>query len=1422
MPRPSRPGLQAALQATLFAATFASAAEQASSAEPVELLQSSEASVRFRVAAPDLDVSVPEPGADATLRASGFVIPTEPAGAPALPRRSINIAIPPGTKPILTYRVLSSSSRPGVWPEPIARRTLADDAVGLPVQSNVKIRDAASYGRSYPAEFVSLESVGNLRHLALASIAITPYRWNPGLSGVEVATELEVEVRFEPVRGINAPRLTPLRSEPEEWQRLYRRSVLNSAEADRFLAQASAARTRPFRAPHGEFRLTVENNRIHRVTYQALAAAQWTETPPIDQLALNERSFSLAREQGPFVESPVPIRVIDRNGNGIFDTGDELYFLGRNAWSRLHPPNWQKRYGRRNAYYLSVRPEGGARMAPVTSDLGRSDLTPEATTVWAQQLEGDGIYMKFSATSEPSSLIASGVTAVTQEHFYWFGGANGQTSERQFDLPGFVSPVRLELAMQGVLLNATGTPVISFGPVGGALTEVPGDFEVSALSRRVATIDGGALGNLGLRAAANRISFQLPEGVEGPALDWMRWTYNRNFTATADEVSWSTATELTGPREFRPAGFSVQNASNALLAFDTTDSLAPKVVTYTEAQLLDSGRSVRLQFEPAASRSFVVLRPNAAAQPIAIAREGDEDLAALGDEDVIVVTAPELRPALEPWITRRENQGFHVKVVLAQDLYDQFNGGRAWPDAIRNYLRYQFANREVDPSYLLLFGDASDDFAKVTEPSDTPAPRKAPNFVPTQTLFSNALNELVASDYWYVDNLDEETEQLDFLPDMNVGRLSVGSAAEAATMVDKVLQYEQWSPNDAWRNRGLLVSDDEYSNRIGFSGFYTWAGDRNRPGENGESVFTYAGRRTRSIIQREAGFSDFECDSFYVAQYMDTVACLGRCIPDSNGSSDCRDWRCPWVNNDLPNDRRVTTQLCYFGSDCPASCPSLCDNQEYGVQVVSPLLLNEMSRGHLFVSYNGHANGKLCAHEYILQENASFQRFDTQRMLNVGKPFIFMGYGCHLAEFSIPGEYGVFVGDGMAERMMLQADGRGAIATIASTGYEWLEQNDFLNIAMFQAWFLDPPTDGEGRTRWRLGDLFTGGKVRLLQNSNDLSSRGMVPTYALLGDPTMAVDLAPPRLSEVTVNGTSWAGDDLAASAEDDSAQIEILLSDESMIESVAITDRDGPVDPSRFRLLPDPTRPNDGRRRLLHYASRLVTPPSDYVIRVAARDRAGRDRTLELPVRLTARLFAKEQGTYREVQASDFLAPGDSIRIEFSNPIDLDAREISLRVNDELLGGVVANSDDATHPRTWSVRARLSNALKDSGNRIALRIERSGAPTAERSFGFQVASEQVDLLGSYNFPNPFAASTRFYYTLNGGVESARVSIFTLRGRKILSLDGPTLRGDNSIEWNGTDQDGDPVANGLYFYKVEIKTLDGRRLEKIDRVARVQ
>ena len=75
-------------------------------------------------------------------------------------------------------------------------------------------------------------------------------------------------------------------------------------------------------------------------------------------------------------------------------------------------------------------------------------------------------------------------------------------------------------------------------------------------------------------------------------------------------------------------------------------------------------------------------------------------------------------------------------------------------------------------------------------------------------------------------------------------------------------------------------------------------------------------------------------------------------------------------------------------------------------------------------------------------------------------------------------------------------------------------------------------------------------------------------------------------------------------------------------------------------------------------------------------------------------------------------------------------------------------------------------------------------------------------------FPNPFRSVAQINYSLDGTADEVKILIFTLSGRLIQELDGPTGDDVQEVAWDGRDRDGDQVANGVYVYRVLARDMD--------------
>lgn len=94
-------------------------------------------------------------------------------------------------------------------------------------------------------------------------------------------------------------------------------------------------------------------------------------------------------------------------------------------------------------------------------------------------------------------------------------------------------------------------------------------------------------------------------------------------------------------------------------------------------------------------------------------------------------------------------------------------------------------------------------------------------------------------------------------------------------------------------------------------------------------------------------------------------------------------------------------------------------------------------------------------------------------------------------------------------------------------------------------------------------------------------------------------------------------------------------------------------------------------------------------------------------------------------------------------------------------------------------------------------------------SINFEVVNEST-ITNFYPYPNPFSTSTRFVFTLTGKdiPDQIKIQIMTVTGKVVREITqnelGPISIGNNISEfaWNGKDEFGDQLANGVYLYRV--------------------
>ena len=105
-----------------------------------------------------------------------------------------------------------------------------------------------------------------------------------------------------------------------------------------------------------------------------------------------------------------------------------------------------------------------------------------------------------------------------------------------------------------------------------------------------------------------------------------------------------------------------------------------------------------------------------------------------------------------------------------------------------------------------------------------------------------------------------------------------------------------------------------------------------------------------------------------------------------------------------------------------------------------------------------------------------------------------------------------------------------------------------------------------------------------------------------------------------------------------------------------------------------------------------------------------------------------------------------------------------------------------------------------------------------EYKIQFEVINEQ-QISYLMNYPNPFSTQTRFVYTLTGGSppSDVKIQILSITGKVVKEITSSELGtlsiGRNQLTdyaWDGKDEFGDQLANGVYLYRVMVKDGDNK------------
>jgi hypothetical protein len=180
---------------------------------------------------------------------------------------------------------------------------------------------------------------------------------------------------------------------------------------------------------------------------------------------------------------------------------------------------------------------------------------------------------------------------------------------------------------------------------------------------------------------------------------------------------------------------------------------------------------------------------------------------------------------------------------------------------------------------------------------------------------------------------------------------------------------------------------------------------------------------------------------------------------------------------------------------------------------------------------------------------------------------------------------------------------------------------------------------------------------------------------------------------------------------------------------------------------------------------------------------------------------------------------PTISAVIEDEAGIDLKSQPPIVSLNDQPIDQ--NNLSTSLSPSSNNVVLIRYAPILSSGEHIfRLKAADQAGNWNEASLNLKVSGE-FELLTIANHPNPFVDETIVAYTLTGEANEVKIKIYTASGRLIRTFDFVNEVGYVEHVWDGCDEAGDEVSNGVYYLKF-VAVNGEKKIERVEKVAKIR
>lgn len=736
----------------------------------------------------------------------------------------------------------------------------------------------------------------------------------------------------------------------------------------------------------------------------------------------------------------------------------------------------------------------------------------------------------------------------------------------------------------------------------------------------------------------------------------------------------------------------------------------------------------------------------------AVGKISNQNLHGLENFDFMVVYHPDFQTEAERFAEHRRNfSGLSVATVNINQVYNEFSSGAKDPSAIRDLSRMLLERNPDKFNYLLLFGDASFDPKNNTNSEDNkdfiPAFETAESFNPIDAFPSDDFYGLLSA---------EEGGSLTGALDLAVGRFVCKTPEEARAIVDKIVAYDQdpLTLGD-WHLRTVYIADDE----------------------DGNQHIDQADKLASENIAADAWFN---INKVYFDAYQQIATSAGQRYPDAKAA----------INS-------------------------------------------EMFKGMLIANYIGHGGPRGLSQERVVDNN------DIAGWDNPNRYPLLITATCTFGGYD---DYTTLTG---GEQAFLKVNS-GAIALFTTVRSVYIAGNEDLTDAVQNLLFQQ-----ENGVYRSIGTVLKDAKNVL--SPNDRNAR----RFTLLGDPTLHLAFPEYRVATAKVNGHS------VTLGQPDTLRALMPVELEGVVTDTVgntLTSFNGRVFVTVFdkaqtlqtlgQDVGSNVRNFKVQRNILFKGSAQVSNGIFKVNFVVPKD-------INYAYGKGKISYYAENGTPLDAAGGDnnIIIGGNSGLVKDDTPPTVQA---FLNTDAFAFGGITDNnpkvmvkcSDDYGMNVTGTsighdltavldgnvLETLVLNEFYESAQGDArkgqaiypLRNLSAGRHTLQVK-GWDVANNpgegytefvvaengKAALAHVLNYPNPFTTNTYFQFEHNmaGQILDVQVSIFSVSGRLVKTIQQTITNNDSyrvstDVSWDGNDEYGDPLARGVYLYRVKVRGAD--------------